>query len=129
MADFVRDYSDDDGELGKHLGDDLPVCNATVPLIHAMAHSDAATRERLRASIEHGDVDALPEVIAAIHAQGRRNYSRARAGEYAEAAERSLDGLEGKAAVDRKRGGEGKSGEGRGGHGGRRRSKKKKSER
>src|SRR3546814_16046310 len=69
-----------------------------------MAHSDAATRERLRAIIEQGDVDALPEVIAAIHAQGSLDYSRARAVEYAEAAERSLDGLEDNEAVAALRG-------------------------
>src|SRR3546814_7702099 len=69
IADDVLDYSADEAALGKHLGDDLAEGKATLPLIHAMAHSDAATRERLRAIIEHGDVDALPEVIAAIHAQ------------------------------------------------------------
>src|SRR3546814_16706205 len=69
-----------------------------------MAHSDAATRDRLRAIIEHGDVDALPEVIAAIHAQGSLDYSRARAVEYAAAAERSLDGLVANEAVAALRG-------------------------
>src|SRR3546814_2620638 len=64
-----------------------------------MAHSDAATRERLRAIIEQGDIDALPEVIAAIHAQGSLDYSRPCAVEYAVAAERSLDGLEDNEAV------------------------------
>src|SRR3546814_4584155 len=99
IADDVLDYSADEAALGKHLGDDLAEGKATLPLIHAMAHSDAATRERLRAIIEHGDVDALPEVIAAIHAQGSLDYSRARAVEYDEAAERFLDGLEDNDAV------------------------------
>src|SRR3546814_3513329 len=88
---------------------DLAEGKATLPLIHAMAHSDAATRERLRAIIEQGDVDALPEVIAAIHAQGSLDYSRARAVEYAEAAERSLDGLEDNEAVAAPRGRDRKS--------------------
>jgi octaprenyl-diphosphate synthase len=93
IADDVLDYSADEAALGKHLGDDLAEGKATLPLIHAMAHSDAATRARLRRIIEQGDVDALPEVIAAIHAQGSLDYSRARATEYARAAEAALDGL------------------------------------
>ena len=104
IADDVLDYSADEAALGKHLGDDLAEGKATLPLIHAMAHSDAATRDRLRAIIEQGDVDALPEAIAAIHAQRSLDYSRARAAEYGEAAERALDGLEDNEAVAALRG-------------------------
>lgn len=99
IADDVLDYSANEAALGKHLGDDLAEGKATLPLIHAMAHSDAATRARLRGIVEQGDVDALPEVIAAIHAQGSLDYSRARATEYARAAEAALDGLDGNDAV------------------------------
>jgi octaprenyl-diphosphate synthase len=104
IADDVLDYSADEAALGKHLGDDLAEGKATLPLIHAMAHSDAATRERLRTIVEQGDADALPEVITAIRAQGSLDYSRARAAEYAEAAERTLDGLEDNEAVAAMRG-------------------------
>ena len=104
IADDVLDYSADEAALGKHLGDDLAEGKATLPLIHAMAHSDAATRDRLRAIIEQGDVDALPEAIAAIHAQRSLDNSRARAAEYGEAAERALDGLEDNEAVAALRG-------------------------
>src|SRR3546814_3456073 len=72
IADDVLDYSADEAALGKHLGDDLAEGKATLPLIHAMAHSDAATRERLRAILEQGAVAALPEVIDPIHAPGRQ---------------------------------------------------------
>src|SRR5690606_35545501 len=104
IADDVLDYSADETALGKHLGDDLAEGKATLPLIHAMAHSDDATRQRLRAIVEQGDVDALPEAVAAIHAQDSLGYSRARAAEYAEAAERLLDGLEANDAVAALRG-------------------------
>jgi len=104
IADDVLDYSADEAALGKHLGDDLAEGKATLPLIHAMAHSDAATRGRLRAIIETGDVGALPEAIAAIRAQGSLGYSRARAAEYAEAAERELDGFEDNEAIAALRG-------------------------
>jgi len=91
IADDVLDYSADESTLGKHLGDDLAEGKATLPLIHAMAHSANATRARLREIVEQGDLGALPEVIAAIHEHGSLQYSHGRASEYALAAERALD--------------------------------------
>ena len=93
IADDVLDYSADETALGKHLGDDLAEGKATLPLIHAIQHADAATRERLRTIVQEGDVDAMPEVLAAIAATGGIDYSRNRAEDYATAAERALDGL------------------------------------
>ena len=93
IADDVLDYSADETALGKHLGDDLAEGKATLPLIHAIAHAGDATRERLRQAIIDGDTAAMPEVLAAIEAAGSLAYSLRRAGEYAQAAERSLDGL------------------------------------
>jgi len=46
----------------------------------------------------------MPEVLAAIHATGGLEYSRARAEEYAEAAERALDSLADNDAVAALRG-------------------------
>lgn len=94
IADDVLDYASDAQTLGKNLGDDLAEGKATLPLIHAIAHSDDATRARLRAAVEHGDTDAMPEVLAAIHATGGLDYSRKRARDYAQAAEAALDAIE-----------------------------------
>ena len=47
IADDVLDYASDARTLGKNLGDDLAEGKATLPLIHAIAHSDAATRARV----------------------------------------------------------------------------------
>ena len=93
IADDVLDYASDAETMGKNLGDDLAEGKATLPLIHAIKHVDAATADRLRAAIEKGDSAAMPEVLAAIHATGGLDYSRQRAGNYAEAAERALDGF------------------------------------
>ncbi|HEY1136718.1 MAG TPA: polyprenyl synthetase family protein [Xanthomonadaceae bacterium] len=93
IADDVLDYSADESALGKHLGDDLAEGKATLPLIHAILHSGAETRERLRTIVQEGDVDAMPEVLVAINATGGIDYSRKRAEDYADAAERALDGL------------------------------------
>jgi len=93
IADDVLDYAADAAALGKNLGDDLAEGKATLPLIHAMAHSDEAVRARLRAIIEAGDAGALPEVVAAIQRHGSLDYSRERARVHAARAEAALAGL------------------------------------
>jgi octaprenyl-diphosphate synthase len=93
VADDVLDYASDAATLGKNLGDDLAEGKATLPLIHAMRHSDAATRAVLRDAVEQGDTDALPQVMAAIEACGSLDYSRERARHYAREAEAALAGL------------------------------------
>jgi octaprenyl-diphosphate synthase len=94
IADDVLDYASDAETLGKNLGDDLAEGKATLPLIHAIRHSDEATRQVLRAAIEQGDTAAMPAVMAAIHATNGLGYSRQRAQDYAVLAEQSLDGLD-----------------------------------
>ena len=93
IADDVLDYASDAETLGKNLGDDLAEGKATLPLIHAIRHADADTATRLRAAIEHGDTDALPDVLAAIQAAGGLEYSRQRARDYADLAGQALEGL------------------------------------
>lgn len=104
IADDMLDYSAEGEALGKNLGDDLAEGKATLPLIHAIAHSDAPVRDRLRAIVEAGDSSAMEEVLAAIHACGSLEYSHRRAVEYAEAAEAALDGLPDSEAVAALRG-------------------------
>ena len=93
IADDVLDYASDAATLGKNLGDDLAEGKATLPLIHAMQHSDAATQAVLRAAIENGDADAMPQVLAAIHACGSLDYSRDCALRYARDADAALSAL------------------------------------
>lgn len=94
IADDVLDYASDAQTLGKNLGDDLAEGKATLPLIHAIAHSDAETAATLRSAIEHGDTGALPSVLAAINATGGLDYSRRRALDYGRLAEQALAGLD-----------------------------------
>ena len=94
IADDVLDYASDAATMGKNLGDDLAEGKATLPVIHAMQYSDAATRAVLRNAIEQGDTDALPQVLAAIHACDSLDYSRQRALQYARNAEAALAGLD-----------------------------------
>ena len=93
IADDVLDYTGDADALGKNLGDDLAEGKATLPLIHAMAQADDAVRQRLRAIIESGDADAMPEVLAAITAAGSLDYSIGKARWHAQTAKNALAGL------------------------------------
>ena len=93
IADDVLDYTADAEALGKNLGDDLAEGKATLPLIHAIRHSDETVSARLKQIVREGDASAMPEVLAAIRATGGLEYSRRRAFEYADAATHALDGL------------------------------------
>ena len=104
IADDVLDYASDAATLGKNLGDDLAEGKMTLPLIHAMAHSDDNVRAELRRIVEHGDLDGLATVQAAIARCGSLDYSRARAMEYADAADAALAALPGNAHIDALRG-------------------------
>ena len=93
IADDVLDYTASAAEMGKNLGDDLAEGKATLPLIHAIAHSHEPVRARLREIVQAGDGQAMPEVLDAIHATGGLEYSQRRAADYAEAAEQALEDL------------------------------------
>lgn len=93
IADDVLDFTADTQTLGKNLGDDLAEGKATLPVIHAIEHAEPATRERLRTIIEHGEIAALPELLAAIEASGSIAYARQRAQAHAQAASAALAGL------------------------------------
>jgi octaprenyl-diphosphate synthase len=104
IADDVLDYASDAATMGKNLGDDLAEGKMTLPLIHAMAGSDAATRAELRRIVEDGDLDGMPAVLAAIARADSLAYSRARASDYAAAAEAALAALPANACTDALRG-------------------------
>jgi octaprenyl-diphosphate synthase len=104
IADDVLDYAADADVLGKNLGDDLAEGKATLPLIHAIAHSDATTSARLREIVSNGDVDALAEVLTAIQATGGLEYSRGRAAAYAARADAALASVPANAYTDALRG-------------------------
>jgi octaprenyl-diphosphate synthase len=104
IADDVLDYAADADVLGKNLGDDLAEGKATLPLIHAIAHSDATTSARLREIVSNGDVDALAEVLTAIRATGGLEYSRGRAAAYAARADAALASVPENAYTDALRG-------------------------
>ena len=93
LVDDVLDYSADEQQTGKHLGDDLAEGKPTLPLIYAMQHASAEQSEVVRRAIEQGDVDRFPEVLDIIRATGALDYTLQRAKEEVRAACDAIAGL------------------------------------
>jgi len=79
LVDDVLDYSADEAQTGKHLGDDLAEGKPTLPLIHVMKHGTPAQAALVRRAIEEGGRDDFAAVLEAIHASGALEVTRAHA--------------------------------------------------
>src|SRR5512135_2254985 len=86
LVDDVLDYSADEAQTGKHLGDDLSEGKPTLPLIYAMQHGTAEQAAVVRAAIEQGDVGRFSEVLEIIRKTGALEFTRQQALREAEAA-------------------------------------------
>lgn len=86
LVDDVLDYSADELQTGKHLGDDLAEGKPTLPLIYAMQHGSAEQAGVVRSAIEQGDVGKFVEVLQIIRATGALDFTRRQAMREAESA-------------------------------------------
>ncbi|SFK97914.1 polyprenyl synthetase family protein [Rhodanobacter glycinis] len=93
IADDLLDYVSDAGTLGKNIGDDLAEGKPTLPLIYALETADAKQVQSLRHAIEHGGLDSLDHIIAAIRDSGALERTRERAVAHAKAACEALASL------------------------------------
>jgi len=93
IADDWLDYVGNADALGKNLGDDLAEGKATLPLIRMLTRVSAAEATRYRELIAAGTIEALPELVSAIHDSGALDYSRERAQAYATRALECLESL------------------------------------
>ncbi|MDP1995739.1 MAG: octaprenyl diphosphate synthase [Gallionella sp.] len=86
LVDDVLDYSADEQQTGKHLGDDLAEGKPTLPLIYAMQHGTPEQAAVVRGAIEQGDMKKFAGVLAIIHATGALDFTRQQAMREAESA-------------------------------------------
>ncbi|CAB1369783.1 octaprenyl diphosphate synthase [Denitratisoma oestradiolicum] len=93
LIDDVLDYSGDENETGKHLGDDLAEGKPTLPLLHAMHHGTAEHSAAVRRAIEQGDREELPAVLTAIRSTGALEETRRYAEIEAQSARDALSSL------------------------------------
>lgn len=93
LVDDVLDYSAEEAETGKHLGDDLAEGKPTLPLIHVMRQGSAEQSACVRTAIESGGRESFPEVLAAIRETGALEETLRRAEEEAVLAQEAIDFL------------------------------------
>jgi len=93
IVDDVLDYSGQEGEIGKSLGDDLAEGKPTLPLIHVMRVGSAAQVDVVRSALESGGREAFPEVIKAVRETGALDAALAVATTEADKAKEALSNV------------------------------------
>ena len=93
LIDDVLDYSGQEADTGKHLGDDLAEGKPTLPLIYVMQHGTPEQAACVRQAIEQGGRDDFPAVLDAIRQSGALDHARARAQQEAQLAREAISQL------------------------------------
>ncbi len=93
LIDDMLDYSGDEGETGKHLGDDLAEGKATLPLIYAMAHGTPQDAAVVRHALENGGRGEFSAVLAVIRSSAALDATHRLAEEEANAAKAAIASL------------------------------------
>lgn len=94
LVDDVLDYSGQEAETGKHIGDDLAEGKPTLPLIYVMQQGTPEQAACVRKAIEEGGRDDFPAVLEAIRNSGALQYAQTRATEEAELSKRAIQHLD-----------------------------------
>ena len=76
LIDDMLDYSGDESETGKHLGDDLAEGKATLPLIYAMVHSVPQDAEVVRHALQNGGREKFSAVLEIIRSSAALEATR-----------------------------------------------------
>ena len=77
LMDDILDYAADSEVMGKNAGDDLAEGKPTLPLLHAMWHSNEANSQMIRSAIENSDgTENFDTILAAMQAAGSLEYTR-----------------------------------------------------
>lgn len=75
LIDDVLDYTGDEAQTGKHVGDDLAEGKPTLPLIIAMQRGDETTVAMIRRAITEQDASDIEAICAAIEHTGALAYT------------------------------------------------------
>lgn len=80
LVDDILDYTASSDEMGKNAGDDLAEGKPTLPLLHAMWHSQPAQSEQIKAAIVAGDGSAeLDDILAIMQETQSIEYTKTKA--------------------------------------------------
>ena len=91
ILDDLIDYSDQDVDIGKNVGDDLSEGKPTLPLIRALQTATESQQERLKKAINEGNIEMIDEVIEIIKSTDAIEYTRLKATEITDKACQALD--------------------------------------
>ncbi|BCN92614.1 octaprenyl-diphosphate synthase IspB [Thiomicrorhabdus immobilis] len=94
LIDDALDYTANEEELGKNIGDDLAEGKPTLPLIYVLENGRDDEKTIIRRAIETEGIKLLDEVTAIIKASGAIAYTQEIAQKEAELAKSALDVLE-----------------------------------
>nr|WP_211243365.1 polyprenyl synthetase family protein [Chitiniphilus eburneus] len=75
IVDDVLDYTGNQDEIGKNLGDDLAEGKPTLPLIYTMQHGTAAQGDVVREALTHAQREHFPAVLSAVRDCGALDYA------------------------------------------------------
>ncbi|RUM52148.1 MAG: octaprenyl diphosphate synthase [Methylococcus sp.] len=90
LIDDVLDYKADPEQTGKNIGDDLSEGKPTLPLIHAILHSEKSQADIIRNAIREGDRNSFAEIYKIVESCNAIAYTERRA---EEEAQRAIDAL------------------------------------
>lgn len=90
LIDDALDYTADEQELGKNIGDDLAEGKPTLPLIYVLENGTAAEKSVIRRAIEKEGIELLDEVTEIIKNSGAIAYTREVAQKEADLAKQAL---------------------------------------
>jgi len=93
LVDDALDYRGDAEELGKNVGNDLAEGKPTLPLIHALGHSDPHARAMIRQAIAQGGTEEQGPIRAVVESTGGLDYTARLAEREAEQAIDALSGI------------------------------------
>ncbi len=90
LVDDLLDYEGQTDALGKNVGDDLREGKPTLPLLVAMERATVEERALIRAAIEHGEVQGLPQILEIVRRTGALDATRDAAQTEAERARQAI---------------------------------------
>ena len=94
LIDDALDYTANEEELGKNIGDDLAEGKPTLPLIYVLENGSDSEKEIIRRAIESEGINLLEEVTTIIKGSGAIAYTQEIAQNEAEQAKQALHILE-----------------------------------
>ena len=93
LVDDVLDYSGDEADTGKHIGDDLAEGKPTLPLIYVMQHGSPDQAAVVRGALQAADRERFDAVLSAVQSTSALDYAHGQAVAAAQRAVAALAGL------------------------------------